>query len=417
MKQFRRRAAGLLAAVLLLVLSVPASAAFDQDVLNGIVLIRTGAPDENGVMNYWRGTGFFVGEAGKDPEYIVTNCHVIEEFILTGRAQGGGTLHVLFDQDDEAEVYLVEYDAEKDIALLRLEEPTDKRVPLTLREPESSMLGDEVYAVGYPLAADITVQAVNSFRPDDASVTTGSIGRFLTESGTGRRLIQTDTAMSGGNSGGPLVDGTGAVLGINTAASNVDQNLFYAVSIAEILPMLDRNNISYTMAGGQDATMIYVAAGAAAVVVLVLIIVLVAVSKRKKKKRLAQQQAAQQASAAEEQSSASANARSATPVLRSMAGQHGGMAVPLHHQPVQVGRDSATCRLVYRDDTPGVSSHHCQVYFDEREQVFVVTDLHSSYGTFLAGGQRLAPDTPVKLPPKSSIYLGEVENTIYLDVE
>ena len=100
-----------------------------------------------------------------------------------------------------------------------------------------------------------------------------------------------------------------------------------------------------------------------------------------------------------------------------MASQHGGMAVPLHHQPVQVGRDSATCRLVYRDDTPGVSSHHCQVYFDEREQVFVVTDLHSSYGTFLAGGQRLAPDTPVKLPPKSSIYLGEVENTNYLDVE
>ena len=412
MKGFRKFAAGMLVSALMLILAVPAFAAFDQDVLNGIVLSRTGAPDEDGVMNYWRGTGFFVGEAGENPEYIVTNCHVVEEFILTGRAQGGGTLHVLFDQDDEAEAYLVEYDAEKDIALLKLEEPTDKRVSLPLRAPEDGMLGDEVYAVGYPLAADITVQAVSSFRPDDASVTTGSISRFLTESGTGRRLIQTDTAMSGGNSGGPLVDGTGAVLGINTAASNVDQNLFYAVSIAEILPMLDRNNIAYTMASGQDTTMVYVAAGAAAVVVIVLIIVLVAVSKSKKKKRLAQQQADQQAAAAEPSAP-----QPSTPVLRSMASQHGGMAVPLHHQPVQVGRDSATCRLVYRDDTPGVSSHHCQVYFDEREQVFVVTDLHSSYGTFLAGGQRLAPDTPVKLPPKSSIYLGEVENTVYLDLE
>ena len=37
-------------------------------------------------MTYWRGTGFFVGEEGQDPEYIVTNCHVVEEFILAGKS-------------------------------------------------------------------------------------------------------------------------------------------------------------------------------------------------------------------------------------------------------------------------------------------------------------------------------------------
>ena len=105
------------------------------------------------------------------------------------------------------------------------------------------------------------------------------------------------------------------------------------------------------------------------------------------------------------------------PVLRSMAGQHGGMVVPLHHQPVQVGRDRAVCRLVYQDGTPGVSSRHCQIFFDEQENLFVVTDLNSTYGTFLADGQRLAPNTPVKLAPRSSIYLGEVANTIYLELE
>ena len=112
MKIMRKLAAALLAAALAAALAVPSLAAFDQDTLNGIVLIRTGAPDENGVMNYWRGTGFFVGEAGQDPEYIVTNCHVVEDFILAGKAIGGGELHVLFDQDDEAEAYLVDYDAE-----------------------------------------------------------------------------------------------------------------------------------------------------------------------------------------------------------------------------------------------------------------------------------------------------------------
>ena len=77
----------------------------------------------------------------------------------------------------------------------------------------------------------------------------------------------------------------------------------------------------------------------------------------------------------------------------------------------------AVCRLVYQDGTPGVSSRHCQIFFDEQENLFVVTDLNSTYGTFLADGQRLAPNTPVKLAPRSSIYLGEVANTIYLELE
>ena len=43
--------------------------------------------------------------------------------------------------------------------------------------------------------------------------------------------------------------------------------------------------------------------------------------------------------------------------------------------------------------------------------------LKSTYGTFLANGQRIAPDTPVKLTPKSSFYLGESGNTVYVDLE
>ena len=113
MKIMRKLAAALLAAVLAASLAVPSLAAFNQDTLNGIVMIRTGAPDEKGTMKYWRGTGFFVGTPGEDPEYIVTNCHVVEEFILAGKALGGGELHVLFDQNDEAEAYLVDYDAER----------------------------------------------------------------------------------------------------------------------------------------------------------------------------------------------------------------------------------------------------------------------------------------------------------------
>ena len=409
MKKFRVLAAALLAAFL--VGAVPASAAFDQSVLDGIVLISSGAPDSTGEMSYWRGTGFFVGRQGEDPQYIVTNCHVVEEFILAGKALGGGELAVFFDEDTEEEAYLVDYDYEKDVALLKLAEPTDQRVALSMREAPESALGNEVYAVGYPLAADLTVQSVTSASKSDATVTTGSISRFLTESGTGRKLIQTDAALSGGNSGGPLTDGDGAVIGINTAGSDLDQNLFYAVSVSEILPLLDRNNIPYTTAENASGSdwMLYGAIGGAVVVVLVVVVILVA-SASKKRKKAAGQPAQPQTPEQPAQSGAS-------PVIRSMSTQHGGMTVQLHHQPIQVGRDNATCRLVFRENTPGVSAHHCQIYFDEQAQVFVVTDLGSTYGTFLAGGQRIAPESPVKLPPKSSIYLGEPDNTLYLDLE
>ena len=242
MKMLRKLAAAAIAVLMLTITAVPALAVFDQSVLDGIVMISTGAPDAKGVMHYYRGTGFFVGKAGENPQYIVTNCHVVEEFILAGKALGGGELHVVYDKNDQEEAYLVDYDAEKDVAVLKLAEPSDKRTALTLQEPQEAMLGNEVYAVGYPLAADLTVQAVNSFSKKDATVTTGSISRLLTESGTGRKLIQTDASLSGGNSGGPLTAADGTVLGINTYASNLDQNLFYAVSISEALPILDQNN-------------------------------------------------------------------------------------------------------------------------------------------------------------------------------
>ncbi len=414
MERFRKLAKAIQSVCLALALAVmtaaPAFAAFDQSVLDGVVMLYSGAPDESGNMQYWRGTGFFVGAEGENPEYIITNCHVVEEYILAGEALGGGQLYVMFDDSDQEEAYLVVYDYAKDVAVLKLAQPTDKRVPLKLRTPEEDALGSEVYAVGYPLASDVTVQTVTSASKDDATVTTGSIGRFLTESGTGRELIQTDAALSGGNSGGPLIDGDGAVIGISTAGSKLDQNLFYAVSSTEVQFLLDRNNIPYSVYEESRFPIAMIGAGAAAVVVVV--ILLAVVLGKKKKSPAPQTNPAPEVQEKREKAKAKG-----TPLLRSMAPQHGGMVVQFHHQPVQIGRDPATCRLVYQDGTPGVSSKHCQVYFDEQEQMFVVTDLNSTYGTFLVNGQRIAPNTPVKLPPHSSIYLGEADNTIYLEIE
>ena len=217
----------------------------------------------------------------ENPEYIITNCHVVEEYILAGEALGGGELYVMFDESDQEEAYLVVYDYAKDVAVLKLAEPTEKRTPLLLKEENEEALGSEVYAVGYPLAADVTIQAVTSAGKNDATVTTGSISRFLTESGTGRKLIQTDVALSGGNSGGPLVNGEGAVIGVSTGGSKIDQNLFYAVSSSDVKFLLDQNNIPYGIyEEGSGSIVLYAAAGAAVVIVIIAASVLMGKKKK-----------------------------------------------------------------------------------------------------------------------------------------
>jgi pSer/pThr/pTyr-binding forkhead associated (FHA) protein len=109
--------------------------------------------------------------------------------------------------------------------------------------------------------------------------------------------------------------------------------------------------------------------------------------------------------------------KKAVPVIRSMSSQHLGMTVALSSQPMLIGRDAGVCRIVFREDTPGVSSKHCQIYYDENVKAFILTDLKSSYGTFLASGQKLTPNAPYQLRPKDSFYLGEKDNAIFVDLE
>ena len=106
------------------------------------------------------GTGFFIaGSMEEDPEYIVTNYHVVSEFAEYGQGQWVNrlvvgkdgkyakvmervTIHVYYSMGDYEQAYLVAnaYDSVRDIAVLRLEKPTDKRVPIAIMEPSNSFL-------------------------------------------------------------------------------------------------------------------------------------------------------------------------------------------------------------------------------------------------------------------------------------
>ena len=126
-------------------------------------------------------------------------------------------------------------DVGNDLALLRME--GDGFEAATFADPESVRLGDEVVAIGFALGLD-----------GDPSITLGIVSALDRTIGTDGTyldgLIQTDAAISSGNSGGALVNAAGEVVGINTAvargsSTTAATNVGFAISVGEALPVID----------------------------------------------------------------------------------------------------------------------------------------------------------------------------------
>ena len=170
------------------------------------------------------GTGLIVTADGE----IVTNAHVVGD---------ASTVHVRLNGESEPrEAAVVAADPARDLALLRVD--VTGLSPATFAAPDDIRLGDEVLSIGYALDLD-----------GDPTVTLGivsALDRTLgTESGALKGLIQSDAAVSSGNSGGPLVNALGQVVGITTLVSSTAfgstaNGLGFAISAAELLPEMQR---------------------------------------------------------------------------------------------------------------------------------------------------------------------------------
>jgi len=180
----------------------------------------------NGVMGEGEstGTGVVVTSDGE----ILTNAHVVE---------GATEVRVRFAGDTEPVTAVVlAADAGNDLALLKVD--AQNLVAATFAKPGSVRVGDQVVAIGYALALD-----------GGPSVTTGIVSAvrrtIFTESGALNSLIQTDAAISSGNSGGPLANMRGEVVGINTAVArgsdnSAANNIGFAISVDEVLTVLEQ---------------------------------------------------------------------------------------------------------------------------------------------------------------------------------
>ncbi len=162
------------------------------------------------------GTGFIIDPGG----FILTNHHVID---------GADRIMVQLTDGRSLKAERVGSDPDTDIALIKIESP--EALPFaTLGDSDRLRVGEWVVAIGNPLAYEHTVTVgVVSF-----------IGRKLFDSSLDR-YIQTDAAINFGNSGGPLINIRGEVIGINAAISSRASNIGFAVPINQasaILPQL-----------------------------------------------------------------------------------------------------------------------------------------------------------------------------------
>jgi S1-C subfamily serine protease len=141
------------------------------------------------------GSGFVLDKEG----HIVTNYHVID---------GATSIEVRFSNDDTLKATLVGSDPSTDVALLKVEANADALTPLSLADSTRVEVGDPVVAIGNPFGLERTV-------------TTGIVSALqrAVKAPNGYSIdhvIQTDAAINHGNSGGPLLNTLGAVIGINS---------------------------------------------------------------------------------------------------------------------------------------------------------------------------------------------------------
>ena len=169
------------------------------------------------------GTGVVITSDGD----ILTNDHVVD---------GANKVSVLFVGDTEPTLATVlAVDVGNDLALLHVDKTG--LTPAVFADPSSIDIGDEVVAVGFALDLD-----------GGPTVTSGIVSALnrtiVSGDGALDGLIQTDTAISSGNSGGPLVNTRGQVIGINTAVFQSSSevaanNVGFSISVAEALPVIE----------------------------------------------------------------------------------------------------------------------------------------------------------------------------------
>ena len=185
-------------------------AAQTQEILASVVTIRRSSV---------HGSGFFISKEG----HILTNAHVV------GDAK---TVMIIANNGLEIRGKVLRSHEPRDVALIKI--PVKVREALAIRESETILL-EQVYAIGSPLLEEM-----------HSTITKGIISAYRKFNNEEYRYIQSDTAISGGNSGGPMLDSKGRVVAISVAGfdNSISSGLNLFIPIKEALEALKIRDVT-----------------------------------------------------------------------------------------------------------------------------------------------------------------------------
>ena len=198
-----------------------------------------------------QGSGFVVSRRGN----VLTNAHVITT-APSATVQAAKTVYVEFEDGDRAPAHVVGYDLFSDVGLLKVDLPAQRLMPVPLGDSSRVVVGEPVAAIGTPFGrqSSLTVGVVSGTRRSISS---------LTSDYAVADAIQTDAPINRGNSGGPLFDAAGRVIGINAqirSESGINEGVGFAVPINAakhaIRDLLADGQVHYAYVGisAQDLT-------------------------------------------------------------------------------------------------------------------------------------------------------------------
>ncbi len=443
----KRVISAMLALVLCLLVLTPVQAAAQSlnpvpEAKQGVVFIASGIYFSNGRLQtydsrgyYSSGTGFAVGEEGKNTDTFVTNCHVVSD-------SSGDPYEFVYICIDGAEISdestlikcdVIYTDSKIDVAVIQADAPVAGVPALPLLSATQMETGERVYALGFPGIAN-EVADTDDYTVEGVTVTDGVLSRYLTSGGV--KCMAHTADVNHGNSGGPLINEYGHVIGINTfiyVESETADLRSYAIYVDYAMEALDKLGIHYDVATKSSgstttpkvteadepeeteepkndydyddydhsddcdddtcegecldeeelawyewyknvsaATWWYIGGGVALAAIAAAVIILVLRKRRK-----------------------------VGYIVSGVAGPVRGMNWKLSGR-LTVGRDPS-CAIVLPANTNGVSRQHCCI--ELQGSSVVLTDLGSAYGTYLLG-RKLEANRPVNLPLDTEIYIG-----------
>jgi len=168
------------------------------------------------------GTGFIISADG----YIVTNEHVVESAV----DEDSYTVYIdVPGYEDLIEAEIIGTDEQTDIAVLKLTEGSDYPY-VTLGDSDTLQVGEMVVAIGNPLGkleGTVTVGVVSA------------LDREISSDGYNMTYIQTDASINSGNSGGPLINSFGEVIGVTNAKISSAEGLGFAIPISDVKDVIE----------------------------------------------------------------------------------------------------------------------------------------------------------------------------------